>query len=53
MADLHCWSCQHWRVDGCAKGKGGWPHASLEFCDQAAYEPGADESEITTAQETA
>jgi len=39
-----CWSCGHYRADGCAIKRAWWPDDS-EWCDAFTYEPGSDELE--------
>lgn len=39
---LSCFSCEHYRRDGCVHGLEGWPEAG-EGCKRFEYQPGTDE----------
>lgn len=44
MTGMTCWSCEHWRREGCFIGHSGWPSIGTS-CAEFKYEPGSDESE--------
>lgn len=44
---MTCWSCYHYRHDGCEINRDGWPEIGLQ-CRAFEYEPGSDEAERET-----
>lgn len=44
-AALTCWSCREWDRRGCQLRRPVFPAGGPGWCDDFAYEPGADEAE--------
>lgn len=41
---MTCWSCIHYRRDGCEILRSGWPEVGVR-CPDFSYDPGSDEGE--------